>query len=146
MALCRYGVFDSMSLSQEDRELVEGAKATADRLYLRDLHEVAASLRTASGTIYSGIHIEASVGFADVCGEVAAICNMVSSGEREIEAIVAVHSDGNGNYRILSPCGRCRELISDFSMEASVIVGPIEQPETVAISELLPRKTRDAAA
>ena len=56
--------------------------------------EVAAALRTTSGSIFTGIHIEASVGYADVCGEVAAICNMVNAGHRDLEAIVAVAGDG----------------------------------------------------
>lgn len=116
------------------------AKHTADRLHVDDLHEVAAALRTKSGTVFTGIHIEASVGFADVCGEVAAICNMVTAGEREIDTIVAVYADEDGNYRLLSPCGRCRELISDFNMDAKAIVGSLEEPEVMPISDLLPRK------
>ena len=135
-----------MGLSGTDYELIQRAKQTAQRLHVRDLHEVAASLRTTSGTVFSGIHIEASVGFADVCGEVAAICNMVSAGEREIDTIVAIHFDGDGTYTLLSPCGRCRELISDFSMDAKVIVGSLEQPELLSISDLLPRKTNHGAA
>ena len=129
-----------MKLAEQDFELIEYAKQTADRLHVADFHEVAAALRTRSGNVFTGIHIEASVGFADVCGEVAAICNMVTAGEKEIDTIVAIHSDGDGNYRLLSPCGRCRELISDFNMDAKAIVGSIEQPETMAISDLLPKK------
>ena len=135
-----------MNLSDEDYDLIDHAKKTADRLHVDDLHEVAASLRTSSARVFSGIHIEANEGFADVCGEVAAICSMVSAGEREIDTIVAIHSDGIGNYRLLSPCGRCRELISDFNLQANVIVGSLEQPRKVPISELLPMKTRDGAA
>jgi cytidine deaminase len=51
--------------------------------------------------------------FADVCGEVAAICHAVTHGYRDYEAIVALKATGEGEYRILAPCGRCREVISD---------------------------------
>ncbi len=129
-----------MKLADQDFELIEQAKQTAHRLHVDDLHEVAAALRTKSGNVFTGIHIEASVGFADVCGEVAALCNMVTAGENEIDTIVAIHSDGDGNYRLLSPCGRCRELISDFNIDAKAIVGSIEQPEAMLISDLLPKK------
>jgi cytidine deaminase len=129
-----------MTLADQDIELIERAKDTADQLYVEDFHEVAAALRTKSGDIFTGIHIEASIGFADVCGEVAAICNMVTAGEKEIDTIVAIRSYGDGSYRLLSPCGRCRELISDFNMDAKAVVGSMEQPELMAISDLLPLK------
>lgn len=128
-------------LGKEDRELIEAAKEAADRLHVDDFHEVAAALRTKNKRIFTGIHIEANVGFADVCGEVAAICTAVSHGHRDFEAIVAVWGDGKGSYRLLSPCGRCREIISDFNKDMWVIVGSLKQPYKVRISDLLPLKT-----
>ena len=79
-----------MELSPLDRDLIDEAKRTADVLHLDGIHEVAAALRTRSGLVFAGIHIEADVGFADVCGEVAALCAMVGAGHRDVEAIVAV--------------------------------------------------------
>jgi cytidine deaminase len=130
-------------LSAEDVALIEAAKATADRLHVDDFHEVAAAVRTKDKEVFTGIHIEASVGYADVCGEVAAICHAVSHGHREFEAIVAVWSDGNGSYELLSPCGRCREVISDFSNDTWVIVGSSEHPYKVKVSDLLPLKYKN---
>lgn len=135
-----------MELTEADYELIERAKETAHRLHVDDLHEVAAALRTRSGMVFTGIHIESSVGYADVCGEVAAMCNMVSAGEHDIDTIVAVNSDGKGKFWILSPCGRCRELISDLDPNANVIVGSLEQPKKMSISDLMPMKTRGGAA
>lgn len=128
-------------LSKEDRELIEAAKEAADRLHVDDFHEVAAALRTKDKRIFTGIHIEANVGFADVCGEVAAICTAVSHGHRDFETIVAIWGDGKGSYKLLSPCGRCREIISDFNKDMWVIVGSLKQPYKVRISDLLPLKT-----
>ncbi len=129
-----------MELAESDYELIEQAKQIADDLHVDDLHEVASALRTASGDVFGGIHIEASVGFADVCGEVAALCNMVNGGQRELETIVAIYGDGQGNHWLLAPCGRCRELISDFNREAMVIVGTLDAPQKVSVAELLPMK------
>jgi cytidine deaminase len=128
-------------LSGEDHELIQAAKEAADRLHVDDIHEVAAALRTTDKKIFTGIHIEANVGFADVCGEVAAICNAVSHGCRDFKAIVALWGDGKGTYTLLSPCGRCRELISDFNMETWVIVGSLNHPYKVRVSDLLPLKS-----
>jgi cytidine deaminase len=129
-----------MELADEDHELIRAAKRTADALHLDGVHEVAAALRTASGAVFTGIHIEASVGYADVCGEVAALCSMVGAGHRDIRTIVAVSGDGRGGYELLAPCGRCRELISDFDSRAWVIVGTLDQPYKVAVADLMPLK------
>ena len=130
-------------LSREDHELIKAAKEAADILHVDDVHEVAAALRTTDKKIFTGIHIEANVGFADVCGEVAAICTAVSHGHRDFEAIVALWGDGKGTYKLLSPCGRCRELISDFNKETWVIVGSLNHPYKVKVSDLLPLKSID---
>jgi len=46
-----------------------------------------------------------------MCAEYAAIGTMVSEGERRIDTIVAV----NGHkHAILPPCGKCRQMISEF--------------------------------
>lgn len=127
-----------MELSQQDYELIESAKQTYERLYLKDVHEVAAAVRTASGDIFTGIHIEADVGFADVCGEVAAVCVMVNAGRRDLLTVVAISGSSPNDLEILAPCGRCREVIKDFNPNAWVIVGAIEQPYKVTVSELLP--------
>lgn len=129
-----------MELTKQDLELIEQAKQTADILHVDDVSEVAAALRTKDGKIFTGIHFDANVGFADVCGEVAAICHAVAHGFREYDSIVAIWGDGKGNYRLLSPCGRCREVISDFSLDIWVIVGTLEKPYKLKISELLPLK------
>lgn len=130
-------------LSKEDFELIEAAKEAADRLHVDDFHEVAAAIRTENKKTFTGIHIEASVGYADVCGEIAAICTAVSHGCRDFDAIVAIWGDGKSAYRLLSPCGRCREVISDFSKDIWVIVGSLEHPYKVRISDLLPLKYDD---
>ena len=127
-------------LSEEDLELIEAAKETSDRLHIDNVHEVAAALRTRDKKIFTGIHMDANVGFADVCGEVAAICHAVAHGYRNYEAIVALIADGEGGYRILSPCGRCREVISDFGDDIWVILGTLEELFKVRISDLLPMK------
>jgi cytidine deaminase len=133
-------MLEMVDLSDQDIELIGRAIETADRLYLEGVHEVAAALRTQGGLVFSGIHIEANVGFADVCGEVAAICTALSNGHRDLETIVAVYQDAQGQHEIMAPCGRCRELITDFSPDCWVIVGSCAQPYKVRAHELLPLK------
>ncbi len=134
----------TMELSQQDYELIESAKRTYEKLYLKDVHEVAAAVRTVSGDIFTGIHIEADVGFADVCGEVAAVCVMVSAGHRDLQTVVAVSGNSRDELEVWAPCGRCREVIKDFNPNAWVIVGTMKQPYKVTVSELLPLHSKIA--
>ncbi len=126
-----------------DWELIEEAKRVSRRLHQPRLQAVAAALRTTSGVIYSGIHFESSQAFATVCGEVSAISAMVNDGHRDLETIVALRGfdDDKNRFEIMSPCGRCRELIGDFNPNAQVIVGTIDKPFRMAISDLMPLKS-----
>lgn len=141
---------DVTQLNETDQAVLQEAIAAADRLYIPGVQEVGAALRTASGQIFAGIHFETATGFATICGEVAAICCMVAAGQREIAIIAAVWRDPAGNHYLLPPCGRCREVISDFNPEAWVIVtahddhwdaSAINQPVKVRVSALLPRRS-----
>jgi cytidine deaminase len=85
--------------------------------------------------VYTGVCIdtECSLGF---CAEHAAVAEMLKARESAIYMIVAVNNDG----AILSPCGRCRELllqVDDRNESAWVVLGPDEK---VPLRELLPRR------
>jgi len=60
-----------------------------------------------------------------------------SSGEREIEAIVAVCKQGDA-YPVLPPCGNCRQLILDYSPDAMVILDVDGQMVKASACDLLP--------
>ena len=139
-----------VELSAEDRTLLQAAVDAAERLYVRGVQEVAAAVRTADGAVFTAIHFETSTGFATVCGEVAAISCMVASGRRDADTIVAVWRDPDGRHFVLPPCGRCREVISDFNPAAWVIVttlpdhwavDAIAHVAKLRVSELLPLRS-----
>jgi cytidine deaminase len=134
---------DRTELTNEDRELLQDVIDASDRLYLKDVHEVAAAVRTQTGLTFSAIHIESWLGWPAVCGEVAALCCMVAAGHRDVEAVAAVWRNPGGEHFLLSPCGRCREMIFDFNRDAWVIVGSLELPYKVRVSQLLPLRTWD---
>ena len=67
---------------------------------------VGAALLTPSGAIYKGVCIDAASGIG-FCAEHAAAGAMITAGESQIVAMVAVDWDGT----VLQPCGRCRELV-----------------------------------
>lgn len=127
------------ALSAGDCELIEVARRTADTLYLENVHKVASAVRTRTGHVFAGINIATRMPFADVCGEVAALSAMVGAGHRDPGIIVAVRRKLDV-HDLMPPCGRCRELISDFDLDTWVIIGTLEQPRKVRVSELLPCK------
>jgi cytidine deaminase len=52
--------------------------------------------------------------------------------------------DTGDGWRVVTPCGLCRELISDYAPEATVIdydATRAEPVEPVPVAELLPGKT-----
>lgn len=105
-------------LKPRDRALVKAAEEALRRGFDRDRHTVAAAARTRSGAVYLGLNLN---GIHTPCAEPVAIGAAVTRGDRDVELMVAVQRRGN-RYRVLSPCGTCRQLLLDYSPNASVIV------------------------
>ena len=119
-----------------DQELIDVARELIAARFKEGCHHIAAALRTTSGRIYSGVHVEANVGRIAVCAEAVAIGTAATAGDTSIKTIVAVNELGE----IVSPCGMCRELISDYSPEACVVILRSGEPVNVPVMELLPDK------
>lgn len=126
------------SLGPADAELVERARTVMRRTFRPGYHHVASALRTTSGQVFEGVHLEASVGRIAVCAEAIAVGMAALAGDTEIDVIVAV--DRNGN--VISPCGMCREMILDFAPGARVIIPLPDAEGVVAAESLLPSKYR----
>ncbi|MBN1344074.1 MAG: cytidine deaminase [Phycisphaerae bacterium] len=126
------------SLTQQDEALLEAARKVIAERFRQGYHHVAAAVRTRSGRTFAGVHLEANVGRVAVCAEAIAIGAAAAAGDTELETIVCVDRKGN----VVSPCGMCRELISDYSPDCRVIVPNGRGDEVVPVSELLPNKYR----
>ena len=123
-------------LTESDQELIALAQDLIAQRYREDHHHIAAALRTRSGRIFTGVHVEAHVGRITICGEAVAIGAAATAGDTDIDTIVAVCETGD----IVSPCGMCRELISDYAPQARVIILRNGEPTPVPVLELLPDK------
>ena len=120
----------------QDEELIQIARDLIAERYREDHHHIAAALRTKSGKVFTGVHVEAYVGRITICGEAVAIGAAATAGDTAIDTIVAVNELG----QIVSPCGMCRELISDYGPNAKVIIPRDGKPVAVPVGELLPDK------
>lgn len=101
-----------------------------------------AALITTSGKIYTGCNLGSEDGLFNICAERLAIAKMLSDGEKAFTKIAVV--GGMGEELIYTtPCGICRQLISEFGNDIEVIMGfkneNNELEERVfKVSELLP--------
>ncbi len=101
-----------------------------------------AALITTSGKVYTGCNLGSEDGLFNICAERLAISKMLSDGEKAFTKIAVV--GGMGDALIYTtPCGICRQLISEFGNDIEVIMGfkndSDELEEKVfKISELLP--------
>lgn len=134
----------SQKITKKDKELIKAAKDLIRRLYKQRKHHISAAIRTSKGRIYSAVHLEAHVGRVAVCAEAAALCKAVSEGETKFDTIVAVrhprHDESNQELQIVSPCGMCRELLSDYSANIDVIISEKGKLKKIPLKKLLPHK------
>lgn len=119
-----------------DNELIQIATDLINSRFKENKHHIAAALRTTSGNIFTGVHLEAHVGRIAICAEAIAIGRAATDGDTSIQTIVAVNELGE----IVSPCGMCRELISDYSPDAKILIIRNGNIITVPVMALLPDK------
>ena len=94
-----------------DQELIEVAKAYRERAYAAYSHfKVGAAVLTKDGKVFGGCNIENASYPVSNCAERTAIFKAVSEGHRDFAAI-AIIADTPGPC---SPCGMCRQAISEF--------------------------------
>ncbi len=117
-------------------ELYIQAKSVLNPRKLSDAAEaggVGAALLSESGKVYKGVCIDTacSMGF---CAEHAAAAAMITAGESRVLKMIAVGSDG----RIMPPCGRCREFISQIHSDNLQTEVLVSQGTIVTLQYLLP--------
>lgn len=98
-----------------------------------DAATVGAAILAENGAVFEGvcIHLSCGLGF---CAEAAAMANMIKDRQTRILKVVAVSQNS-----VLSPCGRCREMmvqVDERNFDAEVVLG---ETESVLLSALLPR-------
>lgn len=125
-------------LSGPDRELLDAARDLVQQRSDGYRHTVAAAVRLRDGGLVTGLNLYHFTG--GPCGEIVALANAAAAGG-EVECIVAVGSSDRG---VLSPCGRCRQVLLELWPRADVLVPLGPGVARRAISELLPLAFVDA--
>ncbi len=141
----KHGKKPGKKLGKAEQDLIAAATAAIKERYRDDWQEVGAALRTRSGTVFTGVNLDAYLGRMAVCAEAVALGRaVVDLGDAGIEMIVAVRHppphEKDQTIKVVSPCGACRELIFDYDRNAQVIVPNGKTPTVVPIADLLPNK------
>ncbi len=127
-----------MNLTPE--KLISEARALVQKIDLGNglnAGTIAAALESKSGNVYTGICVDLACGLG-VCAEYSAVLEMLKHREKEIAQIVAVDADS-----VLSPCGRCRELMIQVSPSNATTSVVVSESESVLLADLLPRHWLD---
>lgn len=122
-------------------ELIKKAKEASKYAYVPySGFSVGAALLTKSKKIYTGCNIENAAYSPTNCAERTAFFKAVSEGERDFAAI-AIVGGLNGDFKdYCSPCGVCRQVMSEFcSSDFKIILGKNgEDFRVFTLGELLP--------
>jgi cytidine deaminase len=116
-------------------ELVLRAQTVRRRAYAPySNYPVGAAVLGRSGQIYEGANVENAAYPTSMCAERNAIFRAVSDGERGFDALAVVTENGG------TPCGACRQVLSEFGSELLVITadasGKIQRK--IRLNELIP--------
>ena len=114
----------------------------AARDALRDAHvpyseyRVGAALRTADGTVYTGCNIENANYSNSLHAEEVALAEAVKNGHREFDRLAVSSGVRDG----VTPCGLCRQTLTEFAAADLVVVCDEGGDETseYTLGELLP--------
>ena len=104
---------------------------------------VGAAALVSDGRIISGCNVENASYGVGLCAECALVSALHMSGGGELVAFTCV--DGHGN--ILMPCGRCRQLLNEFSAEGMLLetVSGIKTMDQVLPDAFGPRQLAEYA-
>lgn len=128
-------------MSISDKELVRLACEARERSYCPySSFSVGAALLTKDGKVYTGANIENASFTPTVCAERVALFSAIHAGERDFEAIAVVGGPaGKAAEKLFTPCGVCRQVLSEFcSPDMRVIVASEGETLVKTLGELLP--------
>ena len=140
-----------MPLTVAESALIDAANAAIEAVPRRTAerqimdHTVGCACLTSTGRVFTGINVFHFTG--GPCAENIAFGNAAAAGvgstyspgtsDEKLVCCVAVWNDKRG---VISPCGRCRQMMFDYYPEMRVIVNDVEGQglKTVGVRELLP--------
>lgn len=105
----------------QTEEMVEAARAAAQGSYSPySGFRVGAVVVGSGGEIFSAANVENAAYPSGSCAEATAIASAVSHGVRVIDAVAVACIDAEGVDGAY-PCGKCRQIMSEFDVKRIVV-------------------------
>lgn len=131
-------------------DLVRTAREAKSRAYAPYSRFQVGSAVVMDGSVFTGANVENASYGATLCAERNAIASAVAAGHRRLEVIVVSSGAPPGaTIDQRSPCGICRQVISEFAgpntlvvLDAGDAVDGRIQGEVIAFESLLPWRFR----
>lgn len=112
--------------------LREAANAAAARAYAPySKYQVGAAALVNDGRIVTGCNVENAGLGVTLCAECGLISDLVNGGGGRLVAFLCVNGDGE----IISPCGRCRQILFEHGGNSLVLTMP---QGVMTMNEVLP--------
>jgi cytidine deaminase len=126
-------------MSMEITDLVDAARAAAEGSYSPYSHfKVGAVVVGANGEVFTGANVENASYPCGSCAEATAINAAVSHGVRRIDTVAVACVDADG-IDDAYPCGKCRQIMSEFGVRRVVVTaGQDSEVREHVLGELLP--------
>lgn len=126
-----------MSLARD--ALVGRARRAAEHAYAPySGFRVGAVVVDADGNVFEAANVENAAYPSSSCAEANAVATAASAGARDIDTVVVAcidAADVDGAY----PCGRCRQIMSEFDVKTVVVTGADgSEVREHTLDELLP--------
>ena len=122
-------------------QLVAAARAAAENSYSPySRFRVGAVVVGENGEMYTGANVENAAYPSSNCAEATAIHTAVAAGVRKIDILAVAcidATDVQGAY----PCGRCRQIMSEFGVDTVLVAaGAGSEVREHTLDELLPHR------
>ncbi|CAH1377104.1 hypothetical protein MTP99_018522 [Tenebrio molitor] len=100
--------------------------------------QVGASVLCDDGTIYRGCNIENSAYTVGICAERTALAKAISEGKQRFKTVAVI---GYQEKFFTTPCGACRQFMSEFGNISVYIAKPeLDDVLVTDLEELLPHQ------
>lgn len=98
--------------------LIELAEETSKKAWCPySRFPVGAVIETADGSVFCGCNVENASSGLTICAERAAVSAAIAAGQKKIRRVVVFTPTETPT----APCGACRQVLSEFSDEATVV-------------------------
>ena len=123
-------------MKEEFKKLIKEAEKARKKAYTPySKFQVGAAILCADGKIFTGCNIENASFSLTVCAERVALFKAISEGSAKFKAIAVI----GDTDKHCSPCGACRQVISEFGEDIPLIMANLKGDVKIKkIKELLP--------